>query len=308
MALKDALEKLGFSSKDNYSLPDSSLRFPDGAHCRIEIAGVENVNALEGLIDEMQKRNVPVHRIISAVGGSTLLTKDELKSFARLARDAKLEVVINPCSSRGWDTGRQLATPEGYVSGYRIRGNDKLTELMRDIDRCLQAGIRGFLVVDEGLLMALGQMRKNGDLPEDVVLKLSVFAGHGNPCGARLAQELGASTFNPLADLTLPMLSSIRAAVSIPMDVYVYIVDAMGGFNRFQEAAEIARVAAPVYFKIEPGESEAALYKPWVQDFHGFWCREKVKHAQIIKELIKEQNPDIKISEHGVSDLVIPVV
>ena len=37
------------------------------------------------------------------------------------------------------------------------------------------------------------------------------------------------------------------------MDVYLTIVDAMGGFNRFWEAAEIARVSAPCYFKFEPG-------------------------------------------------------
>ena len=308
MSMVHAFEKLGYGSRDDYGLPDSGKSFPDGSHCRIEIAGVENVLALEALTDEMQKRNIPIHRIISVVGGSSLLTKEELRTFARMAHDARLEVVINPNCSRGWDTGRQLTTSEGYVSGYRVRGLDKVTELMRDIDRCLQAGIRGFLVVDEGLLMALSQMKNNGDLPSEVVLKLSVFAGYGNPCGAKLAQELGASTFNPLADLSLPMLSSIRSAISIPMDVYAYLVDTMGGFNRFQEAAEIARVAAPVYFKIEPGESEASLYKPWVHEFHAFWCREKVKHAQIILEMIMEQNSNIKISDRGPDDLIIPSV
>ena len=37
------------------------------------------------------------------------------------------------------------------------------------------------------------------------------------------------------------------------MDVYLSVPDSFGGMFRAYEAAEIARVAAPVYFKYEPG-------------------------------------------------------
>jgi len=33
---------------------------------------------------------------------------------------------------------------------------------------------------------------------------------------------------------------------------------------RANEAAEIARVASPCYFKFEPGISEGVIYKPWM--------------------------------------------
>ena len=115
-----------------------------------------------------------------------------------------------------------------------------------------------------------------------------------------LLEEIGADTFNPLADLTLPMLASIRRAVRMPLDLYVSLVDAMGGFNRSWEAAEMARVAAPCYFKIEPGVSEAALYKPYVRDdFHQFLVREKVKMAKILVELVQRTNKSIKCAQQG---------
>ena len=48
------------------------------------------------------------------------------------------------------------------------------------------------------------------------------------------------------------------------------------GVFRAYEAAEIARVAAPVYFKYEPGESECAMYKPWItENFHDNHIRQK---------------------------------
>jgi hypothetical protein len=73
-----------------------------------------------------------------------------------------------------------------------------------------------------------------------------------------LLERLGASTFNPVADLGIPQPATIRQSISIPLDVYVYVVDAMSGFNRFYDTPEIARVCAPCSFKIEPGPSEAA--------------------------------------------------
>jgi hypothetical protein len=119
-------------------------------------------------------------------------------------------------------------------------------------------------------------------------------------------EKLGANTFNPLADLTLPMYASIRKAVRIPLDVYISLVDAMGGYNRSWEAAELARVASPCYFKIEPGGSEGSIYKPYVtEEFHKGLVREKVKMARIVKELIEKVNPAIRCSDLGPSDLTL---
>ena len=97
--------------------------------------------------------------------------------------------------------------------------------------------------------------------------------------------------------------------MDIPLDVYVIIVDAFGGMYRAYEAPEIARVAAPVYFKIEPGTSEGDIYKPWVSEsFHRDLVREKVKMAQVIQELMGRHAPQLKFSGKGPADLILPVV
>jgi len=301
------MEKHGVPGRDLYDLPTSRKRFPDKCHYRIEISGVERPSTLEALIDEMEKRDVPVHRLISMVMGATLLSDDEMEQFARLAKAAKLEVIVTPGPRTLWDLGGQIRTPEGALSGIRFRGSDNLAYVIADIQRAIEFGFRGFLVVDEGLLWLLAEMRKAGDIPKDVVFKVSILAGHANAAGAKVLENLGANTFNPVADLPLPMLSAIRKATDIPIDVHVWLFDSFGGFNRIWETPEITRVAAPCYYKIEPGISMGSLYKPWVNpDSLAFIVKEKVKTAQTIIGLIERNYPEAKLSRRGAKDLAIP--
>jgi len=245
--IRDFMERMGIPGRDLWDLPTSTQTFPDGAHWRVEISGVERASTLEALIDEAGKRNLPVHRAIATVGGSTFL------------------------------------------------------------DRNIDAGIRGFLVYDEGVLSIVKRMRDEGLVPSETVFKCSVFAGHCSPAGARLVQSLGANTFNPSSDVSLPILAAIRKAVSIPIDVYVAVVDSMGGEFRVMETPEIARVASPCYFKIEPGKSEPDIYKPWVtEDWHARFVREKVKMADIIREVIGRHAPELRLSAQGPADLSLP--
>ncbi len=308
--MKDAralMEKHGIPGRDMYALPTSDKTFPDGAQFRLEISGVERLSSLEALLDECSKRNVVVHRLISTVMGSTLLDKKELRGFAKLAAQAKVEIIITPGPRGLWDTGRQLATPEGALCGLRVRGSDNLSYLITDIKRSIAAGFRGFLVWDEGVLWLLNEMRKAGEIPKETVFKVSIFAGHANAAGGRVLESLGANTFNPIADMSIPMLASIRKAVSIPMDLHVALFDAWGGFNRMYETPEMARTCAPCYFKIEPGAGMGAMYKPWVgDDATAYFIREKVKFAQIIMEIMQEHAPELKTSKLGAKDLAIP--
>ncbi len=307
--IRKIMEKQGVPGRDLYDLPTSTKRFPDKCHYRIEISGVERPSTLEAVIDEMDKRNVPVHRLISTVMGATLLSDKEMEQFAKMAHDAKLEVIITPGPRTLWDLGGQIRTPEGAISGIRFRGSDNLTYVIADIKRAIDFGFRGFLVIDEGLLWLLSQMRKAGDIPNDVVFKVSIFAGHANPAGGKVLEMLGANTFNPVADLTLPMLAAIRKAVDIPVDVHVYLFDSFGGFNRLWETPEIARVTAPCYFKIEPGPSVGAMYKPWVSpESLAFAAREKVKNAETIIQLVDKNFPEAKLSKVGAKDLAIPKI
>ncbi len=306
-AVREMIEDVGLPGRDLYELPSSKKRFPDGCHWRVEVSGVERPSTLEAVIDESKKRNVPVHRLISVVMGSTLLTRKELKRFAELAADAEMEVILTPGPRATWDIGRQVSTPEGAVSGLRYRGADQLAYVTADIMRSIELGFRGFLVVDEGLLWLVNELRKKGYIPRNVKFKVSIYAGHANPAGAKILEKLGADTFNPVGDLTLPALAAIRKAVDIPIDIHVYLFDSFGGFNRFYECPEFARVVAPCYFKIEPGVSVGSLYKPWADPkLLEFMVREKVKYAEIIRELIEKHCPEAKLSGPGPNDLAIP--
>lgn len=314
MSLKkasEAMEKLGLSGREAYDLPTSEKRFPDGAWYRMEISGIERPSTLEALIDERQKRDVPVHRLISTVMGATLLDKKELKDFAQLAEESEMEVILTPGPRRAWDTGAQLSNPEGALSGIRYRGTDQLREVIADMMRAIDIGFRGFLVTDEGLLRILTEMKKNGDIPEDVIFKVSIYAGHGSSAGGELLQELGAGTFNPLGDLTLPQFASIRKEIDIPIDIHIMLAESYGGFTRIYEGPDMARVASPCYFKIEPGPALAAgsnaMYKPWTdREFLAQFAREKVKYAQIIHEIIQEEFPEATLSKQGPTDLAVP--
>ncbi len=301
------IERLGMPKGDLYELPTSPKTFPDGANYRVEISGMETVKVLEATIDEAQKQGVPFHRAISMVRGATLFTRDELREFAKVAHDAQVEVIITPGPRPTWDIGRQIATPEGAISGLRLRGMDSVKHYLMDIERCLELGFRGFLVWDEGVLSLVNAMKQNGDLPEDVTFKVSIFAGHANPAGVKLVESLGAGTCNPVADLTLPMLAAIRSVTSIPFDIHIQLWASMGGFNRIYETPEIARVASPCYFKMEPGPG-LGMYMPWGTPEEGLAQsgREKIRSIKNIIELIGETNPELKLSKQSAEDLRVP--
>ena len=301
-------EKTNYPLKDLYHMPSSNKKFPGGANYRMEIPGVECVSNFESMLREASRRGIYIHRVIGTVGGSALLDKQELKYYAQIGADSKIEVLLNPIPSRGWDNGRQYTTPEGYVSGMRLRGHDNVYYWLKEFNRCLEAGFRGFLIPDEGLLYLLGKMRAEGSIPRNVKFKVSVFAGHANGIGGSLLAELGADSFNPLADLTLPMLAAIRSVVDIPLDVYMSIVDSMGGHQRQLEAAEIARICSPVYFKFEPGKSESDLYNAWKDPgYQDFLVKEKVKYAEICKEWCDKSEYDLIFNDYK-EDLSIPEV
>ncbi len=314
MKLADArklMEKHGIPGRDANDLPTSKKRFPDGAWYRMEISGIERPNVLEATIDEMNKRKVPLHRMISLVMGATYFTKQDLRDFAQMAADAKLEVIVTPGPRATWYTGRQIATPEGALSGLRFRGSESLSHAIAEILTLIDIGFRGFLVIDEGELWLLNEMRKAGDIPKDVVFKVSIYAGHGNAAGGKVLEMLGAGTFNPVGDLTVEQYATIRQVCDIPIDMHILLTESFGGFTRFYDAPEIVRTLAPVYFKIEPGPAcaatGAALYKPWVSpDLLAGWAREKVKYAQIIHEIVQENFPEGTISEIGAKGLAIP--
>lgn len=307
--IRSFMEKEGIPGRDAYDLPTSSKAFPDGADFRIEIAGVERASTMEAMVRAAEKRNVVIHRAIATVGGSTYCDFQELKDMAQMAKDAGIEMITTVGHRKGWDTGsKEISNPEGAMQGFRLRGSDNISYHIADIMRNIEAGHRGFLVYDEGVLLIINKMRTEGLIPAETIFKFSVFGGYCSAAGAKVLESMGANSMNPISDVSLPILGSIRQAVDIPLDVYVIIVDAFGGMFRAYETPEIARVASPCYFKFEPGTSEGDIYKPWMtEDFHVNLIQEKVKIASIVMEIMEKHAPELKTSARGAADLVLPV-
>lgn len=306
--IAQAMERAGFPSTDGYDLPASTRTFPDGAHYRVEVSGVETPKVLLATLDEARKQGVPVHRVVSVVRGASMLTREQLKEFALIAHDNQVEVIITPGPRPVWYTGRQIVTPEGALSGMRMRGMDMVRHYLMEVAWCIDMGFRGFLVWDEGVLSLVSSMKQNGDLPQDVIFKVSIFAGHANATGVKLVESLGAGSCNPVADLTLPQLASIRKVVSLPLDIHIQLWTSMGGYNRIYETPEIARVASPCYFKMEAGPG-MVMYMPWGTSEEGLaeLARDKIRSVRNIIELIGEVQPGLKVSKHGAKDLRVPL-
>jgi len=307
--IRNFMEKQGIPGRDLYDLPTSNRTFPDGAHYRFEIAGVERASTMEAMINEAQKRRIPIHRVIATVGGSTFCDFQELKAMARMAYEERIEVIMTVGHRKAWDAGaKESSTPEGMMLGFRLRGSDNISYWLADMMRNIEAGFRGFLVYDEGVLFLVNKMRQEGLIPRETIFKFSVFGGYGSAAGAKVVGSMGANTLNPASDVSLPILAGIRRTVQIPLDVYISVVDSFGGMFRAYEAPEIARVASPCYFKFEPGTSEADIYKPWVTEkWHQDFIREKVKMVSVTREILEKHAPQLKMSEKGPSDLAIPV-
>ncbi|MDP9368692.1 MAG: U32 family peptidase [Chloroflexota bacterium] len=242
------VEGLGLPGADGHGLPASEQRFPDGGQYRVEIPSVEGPAALRAVYEVADTLGVPVHRV-SQGSGVLLLTDDELDEMAALGRERGIEVSLFVGPRASWDTGAMAYSPAGRVVAPKVRGMDQLLQAVEDVKRACAHGIFSVLVTDEGLLWVLGEMRAAGELPSELILKGSVMLGASNPASILLLERLGLTTFNVPSDLSLAHLAAIRAATTMPLDIYIEVPDDIGGFVRHYEIVEIVRVCAPVYLK-----------------------------------------------------------
>jgi len=307
-ATRDFLHGMGLPPGDLLHAPTSHKRFPDGAQYRVEIPSVEGPRALDAVLEEAETRRVRVHRI-SQGSGVMLLTDGEIREMARLGAEARIEVSLFVGPRAAWEPGAQILSAAGKNLGARHRGMEQLVYAIEDVKRACSLGIRSVLVADEGLLWVVGEMKKAGELPADLVLKVSVQMGAANPASVRLQEQLGAGTYNVPTDLDLAKLAAMRAAVDIPLDLYVEVPDNFGGFIRHYEIGEIVRVAAPVYVKF--GLRNAPDVYPsgtHLEETVIALSRERVRRAEIGLAHLTRYYPDAITSEPGAVGLGIPQV
>lgn len=305
---REFLKNLGYPGGDLYDLPDSTKRFPDGAQYRVELPSVEGPNALAATLEEADKNGLLVHRV-SQGSGIMLLSDEEIKAMCTMCADRGMELSLFVGPRGTWDINALPFTPAGKALGVRHQGADQLVYAMEDLKRGAQLGVRGALVGDEGLLLLTKEMKRQGMLPANFVVKCSVQMMAANPVSIKLMQDLGADTYNVPTDLTLPRLAAIRAAIDIPIDLYVEVPDNFGGFIRLYEIAEFIRLLSPVYIKFGL-RNHPDVYpsgKQW-EATNSTLCRERVHRALLGMQMIERYYPQAITSKTGAADLGIPVI
>ncbi len=305
--IRDFLQSKNCPPGDLYDLPASAKRFPDGAQYRIEIPSVEGPRALAAVLEAAEQYGVVIQRV-SQGSGIWMLTDAEIREMCRLGAGAGIEVSLFVGPRAGWGTSAQVRSSAGKNLGARLRGLDEVVYATQDVLRGCELGLRSVLVADEGQLWLVNAMKQAGDLPADLVVKISVQMGAANPISIKLLEELGAGTYNVPTDLTLPQMAAIRAAVDLPLDVYVEAPDDFGGFVRHYEVPELIRIASPIYVKLglrnAPNIYPSGLH---IEDTAVKLARERVHRAALVMGIIQRHAPEAVMGETGADDLGIPV-
>jgi hypothetical protein len=237
-----------------------------------------------------------VHRV-SQGSGVMLLTDAELDEMAALGRERGIEISLFVGPRAGWDTGAMAYSTAGRIVAPKVRGMEQIIQAVEDVKRACEHGITSVLITDEGLLWVLNEMKRAGELPANLILKGSVMLGASNPASIALLERNGLTTFNVPTDLSLAQLAAIRAATTMPLDIYVEVPDDVGGFVRHYEIAEIVRVAAPVYLKF--GLRNAPNIYPSGTHLEATavaLTRERLRRAKIGLDLLRRLDPNTVMS------------
>lgn len=300
------LNEMGYTSKEAYSLPTSTKRFPDGAQYRFEIPSVEGPVVMKALLDELDQKNLSVHRISQGSGIMMLLDKEieEMCSLAS-ARNVELSLFVGPRGT--WDISAGTLTPNGKMQALKHEGIKQITYALEDLLRAAELGLRGALIADEGLLLIANDLRKQGVLPKDFVFKISAQLMVTNPVTAKLLVELGADTINVPSSLSIEKLYELRQAVDVPFDLYVETPDTLGGFVRYYEVPEMIRVLSPVYLKMgmrnHPDVYPTGLH---LESLNIQLAKERVHRLELCKQMIDRYYSEALESTEAAPDLGIP--
>ena len=286
---KNSLSKLGINElSDDYV---SLKRFEDGGQYRFEVPGIQGPSALESLLNACDDYDLTIHRATQTKGIMFLLD-DEISRMVDLADDANIQLFLAVGPRAPYDTSATVQTEEGKRIGYRLRGYKNLIYAIEDVKRAVGLGVRGILLYDEGLLFALSKMRENGELPSDLKFKLSAHAGCSNPASAKLFESIGLNSLNPVRDLQIPMLASLRDAIDIPIDVHTENPKSTGGFIRHYEVPEMIKVASPIYLKTG---GSIAKHHSW--DTTKEEAKLRAKQVALVRDLIERFYPEAKMSK-----------
>ncbi len=288
--------------------PPSSVKFPDGADYRLEIPSVEGPKVLAAVIKEAEHFGLTINRV-SQGSGAMLHTEAELREMSKIASDYGIEVSLFIGPREEWGVSAMSRSAEASALAGSVRGMRQLRYAVEDSLRAIECGIRGLLVADLGLLQVLAEKRKQGKIPADVVLKVSVMKAPSNPATLRLLEMIGADTVNLPTDLTLNELYEMRSVSNLPLDLYVEAPDNLGGVVRGNEIADLVAVSSPLYVKFGLRNSRSLYPSGFHLENEAITIgREKVRRASISLEWLKRDPRNFVQSQPGAKGLGIPKI
>lgn len=287
------LTKAGLPGGDLYDLPTSQKRFKDGGQYRFECPGIQAPGTMKTLLEELDRYGMAIHRVTQTKGIMSL-TDAEIATMVQYANDWKVDLILAIGPRATTDTSASVHTEEGCRMGYRLRGQEQIVRAIEDVKRAARLGCRTFLVYDEGCLYILNKARACGEIPADCHFKISAHTGHGNPCAAKLLEENGADSINPVRDIQLQMMAALRAAVDVPLDLHTENPKSSGGFIRHYEIPEMVRVAAPIYLKTGGSVAQTHSWETTDAD-----AKKRAKQIMLVKRVLDEYYPDAIASPKG---------
>ena len=260
------LESIGLPGGDLYNLPTSEKRFDDGCQYRFEVPGIQGPGVMKALLEEVDRLGFYIHRV-TQTKGIWFLSDDDITAMVNLAKEHQVELVLAIGPRATTDTSASVKSPEGVRMGYRLRGQDQIVRALEDVRRAARLGCR---------------------------FKMSAHAGHGNPCSAKLLQDIGADSFNIVRDYQLQHLAAVRATIDIPIDCHTENPASSGGFIRHYEVPEMIRVAAPIYLKTGGSVAKTHSWDSTEAD-----AKKRAKQVMLVKRMIDCYYPEATYSPKG---------
>lgn len=282
------LETHGYGVSDDIKPKPSGEKFTSGGSYGVEVPVINSLHILEKTIQILRGEGVYVTRF-NETHGAFLLCDNEIREMLELCAEEGYGMIFGLGSRPEYDRRATFYRSSfGLEQARQINNHDALRANVADALRLASLGCRGLIVYDLGVLRVLHAMRSEGELPSDMIFKVSSHCMVSNSMLAEIHVENGANCLTVTHDVGLPILEYMRkvsskASLDVPLDVY----RDKGGFIRFHEVAEIVQVAAPVFLKI--GASTQS--NPY-DSFKEATIAKKVSRVKRALEMLNEVLPD----------------
>ncbi|GAA3610654.1 hypothetical protein GCM10022223_28440 [Kineosporia mesophila] len=245
------LQERGLPYSDEIPLEAIGGEFEGGGHYGFEVPVVNNFSVMETTVRLIQDRGLQVTRFNETLG-AFLLSDSEVSDMIALSRESGIGILFAMGPRPEYD--RKAAFYRGGFGtsqGRRVNNNDALAVSVEEAIRLTELGARGLIAYDLGVIRLLSDLRSEGVLPADTLIKSSSHCIVSNPLTAKVYAENGTTSITTTHDLGLPVIQDIRKlnpelVMDVPTDVY----GDKGGFIRFYEIPELIQIASPIFLKV----------------------------------------------------------